>query len=98
MPVVSQGHRESAAQPTETAPVWSMEIEEVLGRLETRVAGLDPAEAARRLRVQGPNRLPEKPPRSAWAVLASQFKGFLNVLLLIAAAIAWAVGDLKDAL
>ena len=46
----------------------------------------------------GPNRLPDKPPKSPWVVLISQFKGFLNLLLLVAAAIAWAVGDLKDAL
>ena len=47
---------------------------------------------------RGPNRLPDKPPRSAWLVLLAQLKGFLNLLLLIAAALAWAVSDLKDAL
>ena len=41
--------------------------------------------------------MPEEPRRSVWAVLSSQFKGFLNLLLLGAAVVAWAVGDLKDA-
>ncbi len=79
-------------------PVWASAAQEVLGRLETRPAGLDGGEPARRLAATGPNRLPDKPPRSAWVVLVSQLKGFLNLLLLVAALVAWAVGDLKDAL
>ena len=70
----------------------------MLTRLQTRPAGLDAGEHAARLGRTGPNRLPDKPPRSPWVVLISQLKGFLNLMLLIAAAVAWAVGDLKDAL
>lgn len=88
----------SSATPTEPAPIWAIEPERVLERHDSCVTGLDRAEARRRLRAHGPNRLPEKPPRSAWAVLLAQFKGFLNLLLLIAAVIAWAIGDIKDAL
>jgi Ca2+-transporting ATPase len=79
-------------------PAWTFPPEEVLTRLGTRPAGLDALEHAARLGRTGPNRLPDKPPRSPWAVLISQLKGFLNLMLLIAAVIAWAVGDLKDAL
>jgi Ca2+-transporting ATPase len=76
---------------------WALDSDEVLSRIGSGAAGLDPNEAAARLRSAGPNRLPEKRPRSALAVLASQLKGFLNLLLLVAAVIAWAVGDIKDA-
>jgi P-type Ca2+ transporter type 2C len=79
-------------------PAWASPPEEVLSSLRTRTTGLDALEHAARLGRTGPNRLPDKPPRSPWAVLASQLKGFLNLMLLIAAAVAWAVGDLKDAL
>jgi Ca2+-transporting ATPase len=70
----------------------------VLDVLLTRPGGLDALEHAARLARTGPNRLPDKPPRSPWVVLLSQLKGFLNLMLLIAAVVAWAVGDLKDAL
>ncbi|HVT09526.1 MAG TPA: HAD-IC family P-type ATPase [Polyangia bacterium] len=79
-------------------PVWASPAEEVLSRLGTRPTGLDGQEPSRRLATTGPNRLPDKPPRSAWMVLVAQLKGFLNLLLLVAALVAWAVGDLKDAL
>ncbi len=88
----------SPIRNTDPVPAWASSPEEVLARLETGPAGLEAAEQALRLGKTGPNRLPDKPPRSPWVVLVSQLKGFLNLLLLIAAAVAWAVGDLKDAL
>ena len=81
-----------------SVPAWTSAPQEVLARLQTRPAGLDALEHAARFATTGPNRLPAKPPRSPWVVLISQLKGFLNLMLLIAAAVAWAVGDLKDAL
>ncbi len=80
------------------APVWTLHAKDVLSGFETRRSGLDEPEVARRVQSVGPNQLPEKPPRSSWALLVSQFKGFLNLLLLVAAVIAWAIGDIKDAL
>lgn len=82
----------------EPLPAWTLPADEVFTRFESRRVGLDGAEQKRRLGAMGPNRLPNKPPKSPWVVLISQFKGFLNLLLLVAAAVAWAVGDLKDAL
>ena len=81
-----------------SVPTWTSPPEEVLARLQTRPAGLDALEHAARLGRTGPNRLPDKPPRSPWVVLVAQLKGFLNLMLLIAAVVAWVVGDLKDAL
>jgi Ca2+-transporting ATPase len=88
----------SPSRDIDSIPAWASPAEEVLARLETRAAGLDAPEATARLRRTGPNRQPENPPRSARTELVAQLKGFLNLLLLAAAVIAWAVGDLKDAL
>jgi Ca2+-transporting ATPase len=61
------------------------------------VVGLQSTEALRRLDENGENRLAEIPPRSAWLKFLDQFKSILIVVLLLAAALAWAVGDLEDA-
>lgn len=79
-------------------PPWARSAPEVLASLASRPAGLDPADALRRLRVDGPNTLPAEPPVPLWVRIASQFRGFLTALLAAAAVIAWLVGDLRDAL
>src|SRR6266540_3433840 len=61
-------------------------------------AGLPPAEAARRLDLSGPNELVERARKPPWRLLAEQFGNTMIVVLLIAAAITAAVGDLKDTL
>ena len=45
----------------------------------------------------GPNRLAEKPPRPAWLKFIDQFRNVLTAVLVGAAVLASAVGDLKDA-
>jgi Ca2+-transporting ATPase len=59
--------------------------------------GLASDEAGRRLARYGENRLAEARPRSAWLKFLDQFRNFLVIVLLFAAGLAWAVGDLKDA-
>ncbi len=59
--------------------------------------GLDPAEAARRLTVIGPNRLAEPPVRPAWKRFVDQFRNVLVLILLAAAVVAAALGDMTDA-
>ncbi len=59
--------------------------------------GLGFSEAARRLAQYGPNRLVEKPPRPIWLKLLDQFKSLLILILILAAGVAYLVGDLKDA-
>lgn len=58
--------------------------------------GLDPAEAERRLAAYGPNRLVAAPPRPAYLRFLDQFRSFLVLILIGAAVLAAAVGDLKD--
>ena len=60
-------------------------------------AGLDSAHGAERLAKWGPNALPVAPPRSPWRVLAAQFKGVMNLILMGAALLAAGVGSVKDA-
>ncbi len=59
--------------------------------------GLAAREAATRLRVHGPNRLQEQPPRPAWRVFIAQFKSLLILILAFAAVLAASVGQIKDA-
>ncbi len=60
-------------------------------------AGLSEDEARRRLVSYGPNQLSEPPSRSAIALLLDQFRNLLVVVLIGAAVLAGAVGDVKDA-
>ena len=62
------------------------------------VTGLSSEEAATRRTRYGPNRLKEIPPRSRWLLLLDQFKGVLILVLIGAAVLAAAIGDLTDAL
>jgi Ca2+-transporting ATPase len=59
--------------------------------------GLSTAVAAERLAKYGENKLAEAEPRPLWLKLLDQFRNFLVIVLLFAAGLAWAIGDLKDA-
>ena len=62
-----------------------------------RARGLDEAGVVARQARYGLNRLAEKPPRSRWLLLLDQFKSLLILVLVGAALLAGAIGDLKDA-
>jgi len=85
--------------PSPSVSVWhTLTPDAAANRLYTDIAnGLSETGATDRLRVQGPNRLAEKPPRSPWLLLLDQFKGFLTLVLIGAAVLAGAIGDIKDA-
>ena len=82
-----------------SSPSWHCEsaarVAERLG--SERSMGLSLGEAAKRLSEQGPNRLARRPPKSGWVLFLEQFKSLLIVMLLVASALAAAIGDLKDA-
>ena len=69
-----------------------------LVHLESSPQGLTAAEAQQRLDRFGPNRLRETPPRPTWLKFVDQFKNLLVLVLIGAAALAGAVGDIKDAM
>jgi Ca2+-transporting ATPase len=69
-----------------------------LERLASRAAGLSHDESARRRLEHGLNVLEEAPPRSRVALFVAQFADYMILVLLAAALVAGAVGDLADAL
>jgi len=76
---------------------WRLTPNEVVKDLDTsHETGLSQAEAERRLDEYGPNELTERGVRSPWRILAAQFTEIMVVVLIVAAAIAFAVGDIKD--
>ncbi len=75
----------------------SMSHLDVLARLEASEAGLSPGEVAARQAKFGPNALPERRRSSGIRVFLRQFKSPLIYLLLVAAAIALALGERADA-
>ena len=80
-------------------PSWhSLDVNQCTKLLETdSTRGLSQREAAQRLTRYGPNKLTEKKPRPAWLKFLDQFKNLLVLVLIGAALLAGAVGDLKDA-
>ncbi|MFZ4517838.1 MAG: cation-translocating P-type ATPase [Microthrixaceae bacterium] len=93
----------SSAPPAETpaadAPVawWLEHPEDVSGRLGVDVAtGLSADEVRRRTEEYGLNELAEAPRRAAWLRFLDQFNNLLVYILIGAAVLSAAVGDLKD--
>ncbi len=73
---------------------WAHSWQEVLDNLHvSRQTGLSTVEVRRRRRRYGPNRLREAKARSAWLILAEQFKSLMTVLLTAAATLSFVLGD-----
>ncbi|RSN18403.1 metal-transporting ATPase [Streptomyces sp. WAC 01325] len=80
------------------ADVHRLAAEQVAARLGVGpAAGLSGREADERATVFGPNRLAEPARRPEWLKLLDQFRNWLIGILLIAAVVAGAIGDIKDA-
>src|SRR5512134_2233246 len=81
------------------APAWhSLALEEVAARLGSDpAAGLEPAEAARRLAQDGANELRRASRRSALAILLRQLSSLVIWVLLGAAGVSFALGATLDA-
>lgn len=72
-------------------------VREALQRLRSSENGLAGSEAANRLQEHGYNELRERKAESALAAFARQFKNFLIIILVIAAAISLFLGEMLDA-
>jgi len=77
---------------------YALEEESVLEQLNTSERGLDSDEAAHRLNKYGPNTLPIKEPPTIWAILLHQIMNPLIFILIAAAAVSLAIGELTDAI
>ena len=78
-------------------PPWSEPQDELLTRLRSSADGLAQAEAQQRLNQHGANRLSRPLARGALQVLAAQFRSPLVLILVFAALVSLATGDLLDA-
>lgn len=76
----------------------SMEVSEVLEKLETSPRGLSEEEARRRLERFGPNELREEKRISPLKIFVEQFKKVLILILLAAVSIYLLIGKVTDAL
>ncbi len=75
----------------------SLSIDEVLSRLGTSPeTGLSSEEARKRLALYGPNKLEEKEGPNPIAIFLSQFTDVMVIILLIASAISFLLGDVKE--
>lgn len=74
------------------------EIATLLALLSTSENGLSQAEAARRLEVNGFNRLPRQPAPAWWQIFGRQFKSPLIYILGVAAIVSTLLGDFTDAI
>jgi Ca2+-transporting ATPase len=88
--------RTTAASPA--PPPWhTLPVEEVAAQLGVKVArGLPAGEVERRRGLHGPNALRETPARHWSVMLLGQFKDFMILVLLAAAALAGLTGDFQD--
>ena len=75
----------------------SLSSAEVVARLQTNTAGLHPRDAAERLQRYGPNSFRLAPPPSVWKILVAQFRSIVVILLIVAATVAWLLGDVLEA-
>ncbi|MFB7886060.1 HAD-IC family P-type ATPase [Microbacterium sp. NPDC056057] len=94
------------SQPLDSAPLtearltvarpWAIPIDDVLAHLAADAAGLRAADAAERLEIAGPNRLPEPVRKPAWLRFLAHFNDTLIYILLGAAVIKALMGDWLD--
>lgn len=71
--------------------------ESALGVLQSRADGLSTAEVESRRRMVGPNRLPAARQQTWWLIFGRQFVNPLIYILIIAAIVAGAIGEVTDA-
>jgi len=80
-------------------PTWhSLSTEQVFAHLQSTLAGLTSAEAARRLAEHGPNELQAAHRISPWVILLEQFKNVLIIILLVATVLSAFLGHGTEAI
>ncbi|MGC9543494.1 cation-translocating P-type ATPase [Streptomyces sp. UG1] len=95
------GGRLAEAAPPERTPEADSHLlapaEVAAGLGVDPATGLSARQAAERAAIHGPNRLAEPARRPEWLKFLDQFRNWLIGILLIAAVVAGAIGDIKDA-
>jgi Ca2+-transporting ATPase len=75
---------------------YRMTVQEVLDGLRTSEKGLSREEAERRRAEHGPNELTTDVRTPKWLLFLSQFRDVLVIVLIVAAAISFAIGSFRD--
>ena len=78
----------------DTTPWHSLTVDDTLQQLRTRTQGLAAGEVAERLAHFGHNEIKRRKPVSAFSLFVKQFANFFVIVLLFAAALAYAVSFL----
>src|SRR5574339_80975 len=87
-----------AARPRSPERAWhAATVEDVLRSLETGPDGLSARETEVRLSRVGPNRLQAAPGVPVWRILVDQLRSIVVLLLVAAALISLAIGEVIDA-
>jgi magnesium-transporting ATPase (P-type) len=95
--IARRDHVDSVAPRAEGKVPWhAAEMEAVCASLATRRDGLTTQDVAQRLVQYGANTLPEPATRSPLHRFLVQFDNVLIYFLLVAAAAAWALGEVLD--
>jgi len=79
-------------------PWYTKDYENIFEELDTSPQGLSSEEVNQRLQKYGPNQLEERGLRNPWMVLLSQFTDVMVIVLLIATAISFMIGETTDAI
>ncbi len=77
---------------------WHLSQQDALSSLSTNINGLSVDESRKRLKQYGPNTIKDKTGTSVILLFVSQFKSPVTLLLIAAALLSAALGDLPDAL
>jgi Ca2+-transporting ATPase len=88
---------QASIAPAEGAALHAIGGTEVLRLLGSSLAGLSTDAAQARLARCGPNAIASTPPTSAWKILVAQLRSVVVLLLVVAAVVSLAVGDVLDA-
>lgn len=79
-----------------TGNFWSMDMDVLLGKLDSTGEGLSSEEAQRRLEQSGPNIVEEKSERSALKIFLNQLNSPIMFILLAATMISFFTSDITD--
>jgi Ca2+-transporting ATPase len=87
-------HTEVAPPPSTAQPWYSKAADEVAKELGVDpVAGLSRAQADQLLGTLGPNALPEEKPPPVWLRFLNEYRSYMQIILLAAAAVSLAITE-----
>src|SRR5512146_1409997 len=96
-PVVPERLHDQPAATDELRVIAAASSRDAVAQLKSSLEGLTAAEADARRRTFGPNQAARAGPPSVWRELWTRTRNPLNALLLVLAAVSWALSDVRAA-